>query len=112
MSFERARAVADAVLFEGYVLYPYRASAPKNRARWQFGVVAPRAYAEASGSDPWSLATVCLVEGPGGVDRAGERRPLRLVHGGLRHTTSSALALLAPRSGSGLPDRGARTRWG
>ncbi|MQY10139.1 hypothetical protein SRB5_02450 [Streptomyces sp. RB5] len=39
--FARARAVADAVLFEGYVLYPYRASAPKNRLRWQFGVLAP-----------------------------------------------------------------------
>ncbi|WP_106975681.1 hypothetical protein [Streptomyces violens] len=44
--FARARAVADAVLFEGYVLYPYRASAPKNRLRWQFGVLAPQ------GSDP------------------------------------------------------------
>jgi hypothetical protein len=62
MSFERARAVADAVLFEGYVLYPYRASAPKNRARWQFGVVAPRSFSEASGSDPWSLETSCLLE--------------------------------------------------
>ncbi|MBC9713928.1 hypothetical protein H9Y04_15270 [Streptomyces sp. TRM66268-LWL] len=39
--FEHARAVADAILFEGYVLYPYRASAPKNRMRWQFGVLAP-----------------------------------------------------------------------
>jgi hypothetical protein len=36
-----ARAVADAVLYEGYVLYPYRASAPKNRVRWQWGVLMP-----------------------------------------------------------------------
>ncbi|HVX94918.1 MAG TPA: hypothetical protein VHK47_08410, partial [Polyangia bacterium] len=35
MSFDDARALADAVLFEGYSLYPYRASAPKNRIRWQ-----------------------------------------------------------------------------
>ena len=34
-------AVADAVLFEGYLLYPYRASAQKNRLRWQFGVLTP-----------------------------------------------------------------------
>ncbi|MGH9072785.1 MAG: hypothetical protein ACRDZQ_01495, partial [Acidimicrobiales bacterium] len=40
--FARARLVADAVLYEGYVLYPYRASAQKNQARWQFGVLAPR----------------------------------------------------------------------
>ncbi|MFJ1807099.1 MULTISPECIES: hypothetical protein [unclassified Streptomyces] len=39
--FALARQVADAVLFEGYVLYPYRASAAKNRLRWQFGVLVP-----------------------------------------------------------------------
>ena len=39
-----ARHVADAVLFEGYVLYPYRASAAKNRLRWQFGVLVPPAW--------------------------------------------------------------------
>ncbi|MGW0057124.1 hypothetical protein A5780_22390 [Nocardia sp. 852002-20019_SCH5090214] len=37
----RARAVADAVLYEGYLLYPYRADARKNRCRWQFGVLGP-----------------------------------------------------------------------
>ena len=36
-----ARAVADAVLYEGYVLYPYRASSPKNQVRWQWGVLMP-----------------------------------------------------------------------
>jgi hypothetical protein len=78
MSFEHARAVADAVLFEGYVLYPYRASAPKNRARWQFGVAAPRSYAEASGTDPWSLDTCCLVEPRPGAVVEGKLRFLRL----------------------------------
>ncbi|MER7194183.1 hypothetical protein [Streptomyces flaveolus] len=39
-----ARHVADAVLFEGYVLYPYRASAAKNRLRWQFGVLVPPSW--------------------------------------------------------------------
>ncbi len=28
------RAIADAVLYEGYVLWPYRASALKNQRRW------------------------------------------------------------------------------
>jgi hypothetical protein len=62
VSFELAQKVADAVLYEGYVLYPYRASAAKNRIRWQFGVVVPRGYAELGGSEPWAMQTECLVE--------------------------------------------------
>lgn len=30
MTFDAAERIADAVLYEGYVLYPYRASAAKN----------------------------------------------------------------------------------
>jgi hypothetical protein len=41
--FDEARAVADSVLYEGYLLYPYRRSSAKNRVRWQFGVLLPRA---------------------------------------------------------------------
>ena len=40
-TFARARPIADAVLWEGYVLYPYRRSAAKNRIRFQWGVVGP-----------------------------------------------------------------------
>jgi hypothetical protein len=76
--FTRARAVADAVLFEGYLLYPYRASAPKNRARWQFGVVAPRAWSEATRSDPWSLEASCLIALDGPAEVTGELRFLHL----------------------------------
>ena len=42
-TWEAARSLADAVLYEGYVLYLYRASAKKNQLRWQFGVLAPPA---------------------------------------------------------------------
>ncbi|MDR7300040.1 hypothetical protein [Haloactinomyces albus] len=59
MTVDMARAVADAVLFEGYLLYPYRASALKNRMRWQFGVLAPRT---ADSSETWYARTECLVE--------------------------------------------------
>jgi hypothetical protein len=55
--------IADAVLYEGYVLYPYRASAVKNRFRWQFGIVAPRAWSD-TGGEPWQMRTECLIEGP------------------------------------------------
>ena len=60
--FAAARAVADAVLFEGYVLYPYRASARKNQLRWQFGVLAPPAHAAAEGSERWSMRTEVVVD--------------------------------------------------
>jgi len=40
----QAKAIADAVLYEGYLLYPYRASAAKNQLRWQWGVLMPPSY--------------------------------------------------------------------
>ncbi|MEO5986254.1 MAG: hypothetical protein ABIW50_08395 [Candidatus Limnocylindria bacterium] len=61
MTFADAQRVADAVLYEGYLLYPYRASAVKNQVRWQFGVLMPRSFAEADGSERWQMRTECLV---------------------------------------------------
>jgi len=66
MKFAIAQKIADAVLYEGYLLYPYRRSAAKNQVRWQFGVLFPRRYSESSGSDPWRMQTECLIE-PGKV---------------------------------------------
>ena len=63
MSIASALAVADTVLFEGYTLYPYRASDAKNRVRWQFGVLAPPAYVAVDPSERDHLRTECLVEG-------------------------------------------------
>lgn len=60
--FERARSIANAVLYEGYVLYPYRASSTKNQWRWQFGVLAPRVWSEATGCEGWAMQTECLLE--------------------------------------------------
>src|SRR5258705_12680502 len=61
MTLEHARRVADAVLYEGYLLYPYRASSGKNQLRWQFGVLGPPGAAEAGcGEDP-TLATQVVV---------------------------------------------------
>ncbi|MDQ1658451.1 MAG: hypothetical protein QOD41_3534 [Cryptosporangiaceae bacterium] len=61
--FTAGLAVADAVLFEGYLLYPYRASAQKNQLRWQFGVLNPRAASEAGTGEPWASQTECVIEG-------------------------------------------------
>ena len=62
--FASARLVADTVLYEGYVLYPYRASAQKNQLRWQFGVLAPRQYAIDSGAERWSMRSEVIVDRP------------------------------------------------
>ncbi|MFE7812494.1 hypothetical protein ACFU5P_11090 [Streptomyces sp. NPDC057433] len=68
-----ARQVADAVLFEGYVLYPYRASAAKNRLRWQFGVLVPPAWCAAAGEHA-AQHTECLMEPRHGAVLAVEVR--------------------------------------
>jgi hypothetical protein len=63
---DAVRKIAEAVLYEGYVLWPYRKSAMKNQQRWTFGGVYPRAYSEARGEDdPWLMQTQCLVAGDG-----------------------------------------------
>jgi hypothetical protein len=55
--------IADAVLYEGYILYPYRPSV-KNRQRWTFGGLYPRAYCEAlKNGDAAGNQTECPVHG-------------------------------------------------
>jgi hypothetical protein len=61
---DAVKKIAEAVLYEGYILWPYRRSATKNQQRWTFGGVYPRAYSEARGQDdPWIMQTQCLVSG-------------------------------------------------
>jgi hypothetical protein len=62
-AFEDAHPLADTVLFEGYMLYPYRANDPKNRVRWQFGVLAPPAFVDVDPSERTFLQSECLLEG-------------------------------------------------
>jgi len=57
-----ARQVANAVLYEGYLLYPYRQSAQKNRTRFQFGVLMPPAYGVIDDCEPSASQTECLLE--------------------------------------------------
>ncbi|CAH0150173.1 MULTISPECIES: hypothetical protein [unclassified Arthrobacter] len=72
-----ARAVADAVLYEGYLLYPYRASSAKNQARWQFGVLGPPGAAAAGAGEEPDMAADCLLE-PGPAARVEVH--LRFLH--------------------------------
>src|SRR5829696_8678607 len=57
-------AIARAVLYEGYVLWPYRRSANKNRQRWTFGGVHPAGWSREHPDDRCVLRTECLLEGP------------------------------------------------
>lgn len=62
MDFSALEPLADAVLYEGYQLYPYRATAVKNQQRWNFGTLLPEGFAHAAGAnDPWRHQTECLV---------------------------------------------------
>jgi len=59
-----ARRVADAILYEGYLLYPYRGSSGKNQSRFQFGVLMPPAYRGVDASERSVSQTECLLEAP------------------------------------------------
>ncbi len=64
MNFDTVQQIADAVLFEGYLLYPYRQTAVKNQQRWTFGGVYPAAYSAAQrGADACTMQTECLISG-------------------------------------------------
>jgi hypothetical protein len=61
---DAVKKIAEAVLYEGYMLWPYRRSSTKNQQRWTFGGVYPRAYSEVRGEDdPWLMQTQCLLLG-------------------------------------------------
>ncbi len=62
MRSEKLQQLVEAVLYEGHILYPYRASARKNRQQSSFGRVYPDAYAASQeGREPWALQTQCLL---------------------------------------------------
>ena len=62
MNLEQVEKIADAVLYEGYMLYPYRPSSIKNRQRWNFGVLYSPSFCERqSGSEASWMQTECLV---------------------------------------------------
>lgn len=57
MNFEPLEKIAGAVLYEGFLLYPYRRTSVKNQQRWHFGTLGP-----IGGNDPTEMQTECLVE--------------------------------------------------
>ena len=96
MSFERAIKIADAVLYEGYMLYPYRASARKNQMRWQFGVLVPRAWSEADPSEHSWMQTECVVMIEPGANLAGRIRFLQVQHRSIEKTIDGGSEMYQP----------------
>ena len=63
VNLDRVEKIAEAVLYEGYMLYPYRPSSVKNQQRWNFGVLYPPSWCDRqSGSDRSSMTTECLLK--------------------------------------------------
>lgn len=91
MNRELVDRVAAAVLYEGYLLYPYRPSSVKNRQRWTFGGLYPPAYAAAQlGADSAEMRVECVVAGP--APRVDVRvRFLRLQERSVWKTTGAGL---------------------
>jgi hydrogenase maturation protease len=97
MNLARVEQIAKAVLYEGYMLYPYRPSSVKNQQRWNFGVLYPQAYSELQdGNEAFSMRTECLVCGT--EETALEVR-LRFLHLRIRSTRQSS-----PDSSGRSPD--------
>jgi hypothetical protein len=64
MSTSLVDRIVEAVLYEGYILYPYRSSSIKNRKRFTFGRVYPRAYRLAGNESELSaFSTQCVALG-------------------------------------------------
>ncbi len=98
MNLERVNQIAKAVLYEGYMLYPYRPSSVKNRQRWNFGVVYPPSFADADGNEPATMQMECLVSG---TPASALELRLRFLHLRTRSTAPSQVTI----------DRGRPTDW-
>jgi hypothetical protein len=104
MRIEQIKEIANAVLYEGYLLYPYRRSAIKNRQRWTFGVVYPREYCEANGGiEPWTIRTECLVKGQGYKDILLDVRA-RFLHLLVRKAIRPGITTAPPETNADMPD--------
>ena len=94
MNTAAADRIAKAVLYEGYMLYPYRPSAVKNQQRFNFGVLYPRAFSEAqfqaSSGDFMNLvckarATPCSSAKSNGMKPPAHRYRLRFLGFGMSY---------------------------
>ena len=90
MNTAAADRIAKAVLYEGYMLYPYRPSSVKNQQRFNFGVVYPQIFSEQNGTDPWILRSECLLLGTASSRVEVRVRCLQLVERVVEKLTEAA----------------------
>ena len=91
MTPDLIRSIADAVLYEGYILWPYRRSALKNQRRFTFGGVYPPTHSEAHSDDPASMQTEVLLLGGGASTVETVVRFLQVVQRTVAHRRGQAL---------------------
>jgi len=102
MNLKLVERIVNALLYEGYILYPYRASAIKNRQRWNFGVIYPQDYSlSQGGAEASSMQTECLLLGD---QRAKLDLKIRFLHL-LARTVGADLHAAEPLEiGATIPD--------
>jgi len=98
MRLDLARAVADAVLYEGYLLYPYRASSSKNQTRWQFGVLGPTGAEAAGVGESSTMSMQCLLTSS--TRLVVHLRFLQLQHRGVHDADGMPVAELTDAAGT------------
>ena len=86
---DRVRRIADAVLYEGYMLWPYRRSALKNQRRWTFGGVYPEGHTVAHPDDPCVMQTQCLAQAKAGARLEVRVRFLHVIERSVARLTAS-----------------------
>ena len=80
MSADSVDRIAAALLYEGYMLYPYRPSSVKNRQRFNFGVIYPESYSLLeSGVEPCAIQAEFIVLGTAETSVEVRARFLQLV---------------------------------
>src|SRR5947209_1553025 len=91
MSADPVRAIADAVLYEGYILWPYRRSAMKNQQRFTFGGVYPPAHTRRHPDDPSLMQSEVLLQGGPWTDLEVSVRFLHVVKRTVARRTAEGL---------------------
>ena len=100
MNLERVEKIAEAVLYEGYMLYPYRPSSVKNQQRWNFGVLYPPSWCDQAGSDRSSMQTECLLKTDSSTRLTVKIRFLQIV----QRSVAQVISLNADPFETPLPD--------
>lgn len=63
MNLAPVQAIEGAVLYDGFIMYPYREAPVRPQRRWTFGPLYPRAYARKRDAQLCSQQVQCLIRG-------------------------------------------------